>query len=75
MTVQTIPTIEDMTAAQKEELMEALWKNMRQEIENSPPPEWHSKVLEDRERAVADGTDSFIDLDEFEKDLRRELTR
>ena len=33
------------------------------------PPEWHRKHLEDREQALADGEDSFIDLDEFEKDL------
>ena len=40
---------------------------------NSEPPDWHFKYLEDRERAVAEGEDEFVSLDEFEKDLRSEL--
>ncbi len=75
MTVQTIPAIEDMTASQRVELMEALWKEVSRRPEEVEPPDWHLGVLEEREKAIADGTDSFIDLDEFEKDLRRRLTR
>jgi hypothetical protein len=73
MTVQTIPDIDEMTPAQQIELMEALWKSMSERNLNSEPPEWHLKYLEDRERAIAEGKDSFISLDEFEEDLRREL--
>lgn len=73
MTVQTIPEIDEMTAAQQIELMEALWKNMSERNVNSEPPDWHLKYLEDREKAVADGDDSFISLDSFEEDLRNEM--
>ncbi len=73
MTVQTIPEIEEMTAAQQIELMEALWKSMSERSINSEPPEWHRQYLADREKALARGEDSFITLDEFEADLRREL--
>ena len=73
MTVQTIPEIDEMTAAQQIELMEALWKSMSERNVNGDPPDWHLKYLEDRERAVAKGGDSFISLDEFEKGLRDEL--
>ena len=73
MTVQTIPKIDEMTAAQQIELMEALWKNMSERNLNSEPPDWHRQYLEDREKAVAEGKDSFISLDEFEADLRKEL--
>ena len=75
MNVQTIPTIEEMTASEKVELMEALWKNMSLKRENVESPDWHREYLEEREKAIADGNDSFIDLDEFENDLRRRLTR
>ncbi len=75
MNVQTIPAIEEMTASQKVELMEALWKNMSLKRENVESPDWHRKYLEEREKAIADGTDSFIDLDEFESDLRRRLLK
>jgi hypothetical protein len=73
MTVQTIPDIDEMTAAQQIELMEALWKNMSERNLNSEPPDWHLKYLEDREKAVAGGEDSFISLDEFEDELRNSL--
>lgn len=73
MTVQTIPEIDDMTAAQQIELMEALWKSMSERNVNSEPPDWHREYLADREKAVADGTDFFTDLDAFEEGLRTEL--
>lgn len=40
---------------------------------NNEPPDWHLKYHEDREKAVADGDDSFITLDAFEEDLRNEM--
>ena len=73
MTVQTIPEIDEMTAAQQIELMEAPWKNMSERNINGEPPDWHLKYLEDREKAVAEGEDSFISLDAFEEDLRNEM--
>ncbi len=73
MTVQTIPKIDEMSAVQQIELMEALWKNMSERNFNNEPPDWHSKYLEDRENALATGEDSFISLDEFETELRTEL--
>ena len=73
MTVQTIPEIDAMTAAQQFELMEALWKSMSERNVNGEPPDWHLKYLEDREKAIADGKDSFISLDAFEDDLRNAL--
>lgn len=73
MTVQTIPNIDEMTAAQQIELMEALWKNMSERNVNREPPDWHRPYLADREKALVNGEDSFISLDEFEADLRKEL--
>jgi len=72
MTVQTIPEISKMTPAQKIALMEELWKDMSERNLNDPP-DWHRQYLDDREKAVANGDDSFIDLDELEADLRTEL--
>ena len=75
MTVQTIPSIEEMTAAQRVELMAALWKAMSLKGENRESPQWHREYLEEREKAIADGTDDFVDIDEFEKDLRQMFVR
>lgn len=73
MTVQTIPTIDEMTAVQQVELMEALWKSMSERDLNAEPPDWHREYLADRENALANGEDSLISLDDLEADLRREL--
>lgn len=73
MTVRTIPDIADMTPAQQLELMEALWKSMTERNLNRESPAWHRDYLADREKALADGEDSFISLDEFEADVRTEL--
>lgn len=72
MTVQAIPEISKMTPAQQIELMEALWKSMTERNLNDPP-DWHREYLADRQRAVAEGEDSFITLDELEDELRSEL--
>lgn len=60
-------------AAQQIELMETLWKSMSEKKVNIEPPDWHLKYLKDRENAVAAGDDEFIDLDEFESELRSNL--
>ena len=73
MTVQTIPEIGEMTAAQQIALMAALWQNMSQKNLNGDPPNWQLRYLENRERAIAEGKDSFISLDAFEDELRNEL--
>jgi hypothetical protein len=73
MTVQTIPKINEMTPAQQIELMEALWKSMTERNLNDPP-DWHREYLADRQRAVAEGEDSFITLDELEDELRANYT-
>jgi len=67
MSIQTIPPIEDMTPAQQVELMEELWSAMSRRAEEMPSPAWHLEELERREKAIADGTDEFVDLDEFIK--------
>jgi hypothetical protein len=69
MTVRTIPDIDEMTAAQQIELMEALWKSMSERSVNAEPPEWHREYLADREKALANGDDEFISLDAFEVSL------
>jgi Putative addiction module component len=74
MTVQTIPSIEEMTPVQKVELMEALWKSMSKNPESIESPEWHGRVLAEREEALKNGTDRFISLEEAEARIR-EKTR
>ena len=73
MTVQTIPAIEDMTVAQRVELMEELWKAMSRRPEDIEVPEWHLRILEERELALANGEDEFIDLDVAMAEIRAQI--
>ena len=70
MTVQTIPTIEEMTPSQRVELMEELWKAMSRRPEDIEAPEWHLRVLEERERALANGETAFVDWEDAKLYIR-----
>jgi hypothetical protein len=71
MTVQTIPPIEEMTPAQRVELMEALWESMSRSAKEITPPAWHGDVLREREEALRRGSDRFISLEEAEERIRQ----
>jgi hypothetical protein len=71
MTVQTIPPIEEMTPAQRVELMEALWKAMSRKPEEIESPEWHRTVLEEREQALARGETHFVDWEDAKAEVLR----
>ncbi len=73
MTVQTIPAIEDMTPAQRVELMEELWKAMSQRSEGYEPPERHRQILEERRSAVERGEIDYIDWEDAKRQIRRQI--
>jgi hypothetical protein len=71
MTVQTIPAIEDMTPSQRADLMEDLWNAMSRNPKDIEPPDWHRKVLEERELALANGEDEFIDWEDAKRYIQQ----
>lgn len=73
MTVQTIPTIEEMTPGQRVELMEALWKAMSRKPEEIESPDWHREVLEERRKAVENGEVEYIDWEVAKQQIRNRI--
>ncbi len=73
MTVKTIPAIEDMTGAQRIELMEELWKAMSQPREEYEVPERHKRILKERRAAVECGEIEYIDWDEAKRQIRSQI--
>jgi hypothetical protein len=67
--------IESLTTDEKLDLIELLWRDLSRQPDKITTPEWHLKVLEEAERGIADGMDHFIDLDEFEADLKEKISR
>lgn len=69
MEVETIPAIEEMTPAQRVELMEELWRVMSKSPSESEPPAWHNTVLEERRQAVMNGEVEYLDFDDVKSRL------
>lgn len=64
-----------MTVGEKLGLMELLWRDLSRDPANIDVPEWHLRKLEEAEKAIADGTDEFVDLEVFEAELRDRINR
>lgn len=73
MTVRTIPAIEDMTGAQRVELMEELWKAMSNESEVYEVPQRHRQILEERRAAVERGEIEYIDWEDAKRQIRSQI--
>jgi hypothetical protein len=67
--------ISTLSTGEKLGLMERLWQDLSKNPETIEIPEWHLKRLEDAEKGIADGTDEFIDVDEFEAELREKISQ
>ena len=70
MNVETTIDLEKMSAIEKLRLMQLLWHDISKEPDNVVP-DWHLKILEEREQAVANGETEFIDFEEAVADIRR----
>ncbi len=53
--------------------MEALWQGLSRDESELPSPERHGEVLEERDRKIAGGEESFVDWAVAKKKLREEL--
>lgn len=73
MELGNLPNIENLTLPEKIGLMELLWRDISREPENLEVPQWHRQILEERERAVANGEEEFIDLNEAMAQIRRSI--
>jgi len=66
--------IEDMTIEAKLQLMEALWADLCQHEEALPVYEWQKKLLDRRERQIAEGKTRFIDWEESKSRIENETS-
>ncbi len=68
-TASTLP-IENLSVADKLLLMERLWNDLSRRPADIPSPDWHGKILAEREAAVRDGRTGFVDWDDAKERLR-----
>ena len=65
--------LETLTVAEKIGLMETLWRDISSDPEDVEVPEWHLRILEERERALANGEDEFIDFEIAMAEIRERI--
>jgi putative addiction module component (TIGR02574 family) len=63
-----------LTLAQKLDLMEAIWDDLAKHEESLESPHWHQEVLNERERALADGKAIVSDWEESKARIRRSVS-
>lgn len=66
--------LEDMTIEEKLQAMEALWADLCQHEEALPVYEWQKKILDRREKLIAEGKTRFIDWEESKKRIEKETS-
>jgi len=65
--------LEQMSIAEKLQAMEALWADLSRNAPDEAVPHWHGEVLAERERRLAAGEETVLDLQEAKRRLRREI--
>lgn len=65
--------IQNMTTEEKLMAMEMLWDDLCKNQKDCSSPEWHADILNEREKAVADGKDRFVDWETAKKDILNSL--
>jgi len=66
----TLP-LDQMTTEEKLRAMEVLWADLSRHEEQVQSPPWHGEVLQDREKRIKSGEETFIDWEEAKRQLRR----
>lgn len=66
--------LDKMSIEEKIQAMEALWEDLCKSIEGVPSPEWHGKILKDRETALERGDDKFIDWEDAKNNIRNDIS-
>jgi len=65
--------LDQMTTAEKLQVMEALWADLSRNEREIESPVWHEQVLREREQRVRSGQESFIDWETAKQQLRDRL--
>ncbi len=61
--------IEQLSRAEKLQMMEALWDDLSRDESSLASPAWHEDALREAEKSLASGDACFIDWDQARKIL------
>lgn len=70
MAIPVLP-LNEMTAKEKVQTMEAIWQNLSANSESIESPDWHENELRIREAQIASGGATFVDWEKAKAEIRR----
>jgi hypothetical protein len=73
MNIAGLP-IDDMSVQEKLMAMEKLWESLSKNEDQIPVPEWHKKILDERQRQIESGEAVFIDLETAKARIRDRIS-
>ena len=65
----SITEVKQLPFAEKVQIMEAIWEDLRAQAERVPVPQWHRELLDGRRKAVEEGREAFLDWDTVKDSL------
>jgi putative addiction module component (TIGR02574 family) len=65
----SIAEVKQLPLAEKLQIMEAIWEDLRARAEQVPVPQWHRDLLDERRKAVKDGREELLDWDSVKNAL------
>lgn len=65
----TALSVEKMSIEKKFQTMETIWDDLCKKADSITSRPWHEKVLNDRENAIRNGEDEFVDLHTAKKNI------
>lgn len=65
----SIAEIRKLPVKEKLQIMEVLWEDLRSQTENEPIPEWHKKILDDRQKEIDAGREEILDWDKVKDSI------
>jgi len=70
----TALSVEKMSIEEKFQTMETIWDDLCKKADTISSPPWHEKVLNDRENAIINGEDVFVDWHTAKKNIEKSMS-
>lgn len=74
MNSKVVLPLEKMSVAEKLEVIDAVWEDLRKNDSSIPVPEWHKLILESRRRAFERGEIGYTDWDDAKDEIRHRVS-
>ncbi|MFA6569012.1 MAG: addiction module protein [Victivallales bacterium] len=65
--------LKKMSIQDKISAMESIWEDLCRNAGDISSPEWHKNVLEEREKNLKSGADSFVDWEDAKMEIRKKI--